>query len=203
MEYLPYLTVTQQNLLLKPILRKRYYRGENINLPPEPPPERSPLATRLISPIPFDCEITAGLFPRDRIEPKVEQLTEQPDTPKSEASSFVYVKSDSDAEEDWDLVDDTEDTTEPRWSSLSKSRMRPSSSPSRDLQKTMATSRTLVSQHSQFSAAPPSSLCAVTQWPKKNHVGGAQQPTMHLSLVIYRTASPALLPDQQFFSIPL
>ncbi|KUI62556.1 Mitochondrial import receptor subunit tom22 [Cytospora mali] len=101
MEYLPYLTVAQQNLLLKPILRKRHYRGENINLPPSPPPELSPLAKRLISPIPFECEITAGLFPRESTEQQVNQPADRPDTP-SEASSFVYVQSDSDTDDDWD-----------------------------------------------------------------------------------------------------
>ncbi|ROW12511.1 hypothetical protein VMCG_00526 [Cytospora schulzeri] len=119
MEYLPYLTVAQQNLLLKPILRKRYLRGENINLPPSPPPELSPLAKRLISPIPFECEIAAGLFyPRQPIEQQINQPTEPTDN-SSEASSFVYVKSESDTDDDdWDKVDDY--ATQPKWFNLSK-----------------------------------------------------------------------------------
>lgn len=118
MEYLPYLTVAQQNLLLKPILRKRYLRGENINLPPTSPPELSPLAKRLISPIPFECEIAAGLFPREPIKQQIKQPTEPSDTP-SEASSFVYVKSETDTDDDdWVKVDDY--TTQPKWSNSSK-----------------------------------------------------------------------------------
>lgn len=120
MEYLPYLTVAQQNLLLKPILRKRYLRGENINLPPIPPPELSPLAKRLISPVPFECEIAAGLFvPRKPIKQPIKQPTEPTDTP-SEASNFVDVKnkSDTDDDDDWVKVDDYE--TQPKWSNSSK-----------------------------------------------------------------------------------
>ncbi|ROW14945.1 hypothetical protein VPNG_03365 [Cytospora leucostoma] len=146
MEYLPYLTKAQQNLLLKPILLKRYLRGENIDLPPSTPPELPQVAERLISTIPFNLNFVPSLFSLTPAssEGQLTPPTESSESP-SEASSFVGAKSESDTDGDWDKVDDfARDATESKWSNLSKSKTRPSSSPSLDPSKRMVTSPTLL-----------------------------------------------------------
>lgn len=147
MEYLPYLTKAQQNLLLKPILLKRYLRGENINLPPSTPPALPQIAERLIFTVPFNLDFAPSLFSLTPAssEGQLTPLTERSEPP-SEANSFVNAKSESDTDNDWDKVDDfARDATEPKWSNLSKSKTKPSSSPSLDQSKRMVTSPTLVS----------------------------------------------------------
>lgn len=80
----------------------RYFRWE-LNIPrPEPQPPQPSLADRLLSPIPFECEIAAGLFRSDR--PVQQTVPQQPATQPSEAS-YVDVKTD-DADSDYDPVDD-------------------------------------------------------------------------------------------------
>ncbi|KAK7737024.1 hypothetical protein SLS53_006780 [Cytospora paraplurivora] len=160
MEYLPYLTKAQQNLLLKPILLKRYLRGENIDLPPSTPPELPQVAERLISTIPFNLNFAPSLFSLtpDSSEGQLTPPTERSESP-SEASSFVDAKSESDTDDDWDKVDDfARDAIEPKWSNLSKSKTRPSSSPSLDPSKRTVTSPTLPRlQHPAFSSSSSNS----------------------------------------------
>ncbi|KAJ0108651.1 mitochondrial import receptor subunit tom22 [Diaporthe amygdali] len=67
---------------------------------PDPQPREPALAARLISPIPFEHEIAAGLFTPDR---RVENPVLQPATPNE--TSSVDLKTD-DADRDYDFVND-------------------------------------------------------------------------------------------------